>query len=440
MNKRILRLAIPNIISNITIPLLGIVDLSIVGHLGNDFMIGGMAVGSAIFNFIYWGFAFLRMGTSGFASQAYGARQLSESARVLVRAVVVAMAVALVLLVLQRPILELSLGVLDAPGESNQWARQYFMYRIWAAPATLSLYAVTGWMIGMQNSKSPMWIAILINVVNVGASLFFALGAGMGLAGVALGTTIAQWCGLGFAGVIIYRYYGRLFREPFTLSMFAPRYMMRFLSVNSNIFIRTACLISVFTFFTATSGKMGNQTLAANTLLLQLFTLFSYMMDGFAYAVEALSGKYYGAGNAILLRKSVGRTIAWGAGLACCFTFIYMIFGNDILRIFTDSPQILAEASSYLWWAMAVPLAGFLAFTLDGVMVGISASAIMRNSMLIATIIFFVTYYYFVDSIQNDALWMSLIVFLILRGLLELVLSYCLIFGKLTPKEKKMNI
>lgn len=437
MNRKILRLAIPNIISNITIPLLGMVDLAIVGHLGNDYMLGGMALGGAIFNFIYWGFTFLRMGTSGFASQCYGARDFRESARVLMRAVVVALGIAVVLLIFQRPIMNISLGILDGPELTTHWAQQYFKYRIWAAPATLSLYAISGWLIGMQNSKSPMWIAIIINIVNVVASLWFAVGAGMGLAGVALGTAIAQWSGFIFGLYIIYRYYGKIFHEHLSLSIFAPRHMVRFFKVNSNIFIRTACIVSVFTFFTATSGKMGNDILAANTLLLQLFTLFSYMMDGFAYSVEALSGRYWGAGNRPMLRSAVKHTMVWGAGLAALFTASYWFFGDYILMIFTDSTQVLGIAKGYIWWAMVVPLAGFLAFTLDGVMVGISASAIMRNTMIIASAIFFATYYLIIDHMGNNGLWLAFILFLILRGILEFAFSYRLIFSKLPYLSKE---
>lgn len=421
MNRKILRLAIPNIITNITVPLLGMVDLAIVGRLGNDTLIGAMAIGTAIFNFIYWNFGFLRMGTSGFAAQALGAKDLAETMRVLVRAVAVAVGIAVLLLVCQLPLKWLSMSVMSGSDEVERLAADYFFVRIWAAPATLGLYAIKGWFIGMQNSKIPMWIAIVINILNIVFSLFFAFTMDMGIRGVALGTVVAQWGGVLMSLVMFRLYYWRLAKYFDVRHSFSIGAMGRFFSVNRDIFLRTICLVAVFTFFTSASTEMGDTLLAVNSLLMQLFILFSYMMDGFAYAGEALTGRYYGAKNWPLLRKCVGYLFGWGAVMALLFTAGYAAAGTEFLRLFTSSDTIVAAAGDYYFWVLAVPIVSFAAFLLDGVLVGITASSVMRNAMFVATAVFFGVYYLLVSSLGNDALWIAFLIYLLLRGVLQFI-------------------
>ncbi len=431
MNRKILSLAIPNIISNITVPLLGMVDLAIVGRLGDDALIGGIAVGGAVFNFLYWNFGFLRMGTSGFTAQAYGARELREAARVLVRGVCVAAAVAGMIWIFQRPLLEEALWIMEGSEAVEEAARRYFRVRVWAAPATLSLYAFTGWFIGMQNSRIPMWISIGINVMNIGCSFAAVRGFGMGIEGVALGTVVAQWSGVAMAVVIVGQYYGRFFgREILRQSgVLSWGVMRRFFRVNGDIFLRTVCLVAVFTYFTAASTRMGDTLLAVNTLMLQLFTLFSYMIDGFAYAGEALAGRYWGAGNRQLLRRAVRGLLGWGAVLAGLFTLLYAVAGSEILGLFTDSSVILEAARGYAGWAVLVPVCSFLAFLLDGILVGITATALMRNAMFAATALFFGFYFSVGQGWGNAGLWGAFLIFLFVRGAAQAGLSWRRIFG-----------
>lgn len=431
MNRKILALAIPNIVSNITIPLLGMVDLAIVGRLGNDALIGGIAVGGTIFNFLYWNFSFLRMGTSGFTAQAYGARNFDEAARVLVRALSVAVAVALVIWALQLLVVRLAMGVMEGSEAVEQAASRYFLVRVWAAPATLSLYAFTGWFIGMQNSRTPMWISIGINVVNIGCSLAVVRLFGMGIEGVALGTVIAQWSGVALALLIIRRYYGRFFRrDTFRHSgVLSWPVMRRFFKVNSDIFLRTLCLVAVFTYFTIASTRMGDTLLAVNTLMLELFTLFSYMMDGFAYAGEALAGRYCGAGNTPMLHRAVRGLLRWGVVVMLFFTLLYAVAGGQILRIFTSSETILDAARDYAVWAVLVPVCSFLAFILDGIVVGITATWIMRNAMFCATIVFFAVYAVLMPLLGNAGLWIAFLAYLLMRGVVQLALSKRRILG-----------
>ena len=372
MNRKILALAIPNIISNITIPLLGMVDMAIVGHLGDDALIGGIAIGTAVFNFIYWNLAFLRMGTSGLAAQAYGAHDFREIAAILVRALSVALAAAMALLILQRPAGRLTLMMMDGTPHTMRYAAEYFFARIWAAPATISLFAFQGWYIGMQNSRFPMYIAIVINLINIVFCLWFTLGLGWGIAGI-----------------------------------------------NRAIFLRTACIVAVYTFFTSASSGMGDTLLAVNMLLMQLFTLFSYLMDGFAYAGESLAGRYVGARNPEMLRKCIRYLLAWSLVVAILYVGVYAFGWRTILSLFTDSTAILSGAGAYVEWLIVIPLIAFAPFMIDGILIGATRTAVMRNSVFVSTVVFFAAYYGLRGIAGNNALWFAFTAFLVMRGVLQ---------------------
>ncbi|MEG1897798.1 MAG: MATE family efflux transporter [Mucinivorans sp.] len=423
MIRKIVHLAIPNIISNITIPLVGMVDLAIVGAMGSTTLLGGIAIGTAIFNLLYWNFGFLRMGTSGLTAQAYGRRDFVEIQRVLMRSLTVACAIAALILALQVPLADLILRFMDSSPAVESAAREYFFYRVWAAPATLSLYAFKGWFIGMQNSRSPMWIAIFINVINVIASLVLAFPLGMGLAGVALGTAVAQWSGAGLAIVMLVKYYGRYFDIYRLLEgVFEPRALAMFFRLNRDIFIRTLCLVAVFTYFTKASSSMGNITLAANTLLLQLFTLFSYFMDGFAYAGEALAGRYTGSRNAGRLHRTVSAIFKVGATVAVVFSLLYLFGGQYILMIFSPEASVMEAAMASMNYVAMVPVIGFAAFLMDGLLVGMTRSKVMRDAMLIATALFFGLYFALVGTLGSSALWIAFLSYLAARGGLQVLL------------------
>lgn len=416
MNKKILQLAIPSIISNITVPLLGLIDVAIVGHLGSAAYIGAIAVGGLLFNIIYWVFGFLRMGTSGMTSQAFGRRDLHEVTRVLFRAVGVGMFIACCLLVLQYPIRMLAFTLIDTTPEVQRLASVYFNICIWGAPAVLGLYGFAGWFIGMQNSRFPMFIAIAQNVVNIVASLSFVFLLGMEVEGVALGTLLAQYAGLLMALLLWFRYYGRLKVNIRWEEIWDRPAMRRFFLLNSDIFFRTVCLVAVTTFFTSTGAKQGDVVLAVNTLLMQLFALFSYIMDGFAYAGEALAGRYIGARNSQGLHRMIRLLFRWGIGLSLLFTFLYAVGGKGFLRVLTNEEAVIREAGTYFYWVLTIPLAGFAAFLWDGILIGATATRLMLYSMLVASGVFFVIYYVFCDAMGNHALWMAFISYLVLRG------------------------
>ena len=422
MNRKILQLAIPSIVSNITVPLLGLVDVAIVGHLGSASYIGAIAVGGMLFNMIYWIFGFLRMGTSGMTAQAYGKRDLTEVVRTLLRAVGVGLLISLGLWILQSPILRGAFVLIDATEEVKRWASLYFNICIWGAPAILGLYGFAGWFIGMQNSRFPMFIAITQNIVNIAASLCFVFVLGMKVEGVALGTLIAQYAGLFMAFALWLKYYGRLKAYIDWNGLWGGEEMRRFFSVNSDIFFRTLCLVAVTTFFTSTGARQGDVILAVNTLLMQLFTLFSYIMDGFAYAGEALAGRFIGAKNDVGVRRCIRLWFLWGIGLSLSFTILYAFLGRDFLGLLTNDTSVIEASGDYFYWVLAIPLCGFSAFLWDGIFIGATATRQMLYSMLVASATFFIIYYLFYRSMGNHALWMAFLGYLSLRGGMQWIL------------------
>lgn len=419
MNRRILRLAIPSIISNITVPLLGLVDVAIVGHLGAASYIGAIAVGGMLFSMIYWVFGFLRMGTSGLAAQAFGRRNLDEVSLVFVRSLGIGVALGLCLVALQVPILSVAFQWVDTTDKVRRLASLYFSICVWGAPAVLGLYSFSGWFVGMQNSRFPMYIALVQNVVNIVASLAFVFIGKMGVAGVALGTLIAQYAGFLLALLLWMVYYGRLWPRIRWAIVCEAGAMQAFFKLNRDIFLRTLCLVAVTVFFTSQGAREGEVVLAVNTLLMQLFTLFSYVMDGFAYAAEALTGRYVGAQNGDGLRRLVRVLFTWGAGLAIAFTLVYALGGESFLALLTNEPSVLVASRAYFGWAVAIPVAGVAAFLWDGIFVGATLSREMLRSMWIASASFFLVYFALHPLLGNHALWIAFLSYLALRGIVQ---------------------
>lgn len=423
INKRILQIAVPSIISNITVPLLGLIDVTIVGHLGAAAYIGAIAVGGMLFNIIYWIFGFLRMGTSGMTSQAYGKHDLDEVARLLLRSVGVGLLIAIILVTLQYPIRKLAFTFIQTTEEVERLATLYFRICIWGAPAMLGLYGFAGWFIGMQNSRFPMYIAITQNIVNIAASLCFVYLFHMKVAGVAWGTLTAQYAGFLMALLLWRRYYGGLKKHVAWHEVLKKEAMLRFFQVNRDIFLRTLCLVIVTLFFTSAGAAQGEIVLAVNTLLMQLFTLFSYIMDGFAYSGEALVGKYVGANNQPALYRTVRQLFIWGVGLSTGFTLLYFFGGKSFLGLLTNETSVIREAENYFYWVLAIPLTGFAAFLWDGIFIGATATRQMFYSMLVASGSFFLVYYSLHEWMGNHALWLAFIVYLSLRGIMQAALS-----------------
>lgn len=427
MNQRdqqILKIALPAIVTNITVPLLGLVDTAIVGHMGAAAYIGAVAVGSMIFNLVYWVFGFLRMGTSGMTAQARGRRDFTEVVRLLARSAFVSLAVALLLIVMQWPLCELMLGLISPTPDVRPLAATYFYIVVWGAPASLGLFTLTGWFIGMQNTRLPMLVSIFQNVVNIAVSLLLVYALGMKIEGVALGTVIAQYAGLLLGIGLLLRYYRRLWTGR-NLSL-APRLSLfiPFLKVNRDIFLRTLFLVAVNLYFTSAGARQGAVVLAVNTLLMQLYLLFSYVMDGFAYAGEALGGRFWGAGNMAAFHEVVRRLFGWGALMTVLFTLVYVVGGIPFLRLLTDEPLVVEASRDYVWWAYLIPVAGVAAFVWDGIFIGITHTRGMLVSSLVAAVVFFIAVTLLMPLMGNHGLWLSMLLYLLMRGVVQTRLMF----------------
>ncbi len=422
MNKQILRLAIPNIISNITVPLLAMVDIAIAGRLESSLYIGAIALGTMIFNIIYWNLGFIRMGTSGFTSQAYGAENFSEMANLLLRSLLVALGFGALIILLQIPIFNIAKLFIKTDGQTIEYVAQYFFITVWSAPAMLSIYAFNGWFIGMQNAKTPMYVAIINNLLNIFLSYLFVYHFGMQIAGIALGTMLSQFSTLLLFIVIYYLFYGKKLKKYYNWNeILRIDAFKKFFQVNADIFIRTILLVIVTTFFTFASTHMGNDILAVNTLLMQFFMLFSYFMDGLAYAGEALTGKFIGRKNQQDLSTMIKILFTWGIGLSLITSVVYFFFTPNILSLLTDKKEIILLAQKFTFWVLIIPIVGFATFIWDGIYVGATASKAMRNSMIIATIMFFVTYYTLSAVWKNNGLWLAFILYLVGRSMAQTI-------------------
>ena len=426
MNREILRIALPNIISNITVPIMGIAGTMIAGHMGNSVAtIGALAIGVSIFNFIYWNCSFIRMGTSGLTAQAYGSGDRRTTTLMLARALLVSVVVGFGVLLLQRPI---GLGALKMMNGSDMVA-DYFFARVWAVPAGVLLFGLNGWLTGMQNAIIPMVVAIAVNVIHVVCSIWFAFGFDMSIVGIAYASVVAQWTGVIVTLIITWWHFRRGFVKIKWAEVVDVVAMKEFFLINRDIIIRTLCIVATYTFFTAASARMGDDTiLAVNTILLQLFTLFSYMNDGFAFAAEALTGRFIGAKDEPSLRDAVKKCMIWCLVVAIIYIVIYIGWWRELLSMFisdgADANLLLDYAGRYIGWIIAIPLAAAMPFVMDGIMVGATRSRIMRDSMLYSTIAYFALFYAFKPLIGNNALWLAFSSYMFLRGALQYLMSH----------------
>jgi len=431
----ILQLALPAIVTNITVPLLGLVDTAIVGHMGAATYIGAVSVGSMIFNLVYWVFGFLRMGTSGMTAQAYGRKDLAEAARLLGRSVLVALTVALAVVVLQWPLCEVMMWFIGPTADVRPLAATYFRIVVWGAPASLGLFALTGWMIGMQNTRLPMVVSIVQNVVNIMASLVLVYVLGMKVEGVAIGTVVAQYAGLLTATGLLWRSYRtvlgkwRMENGEWRIGrggrlLWVTRGLGPFFRVNRDIFLRTLFLVAVNLYFTSAGARQGATILAVNTLLMQLYLLFSYIMDGFAFAGEALGGRYWGAADKVMLRSVVRRLFGWGAAMTLLFTAVYALGGMPFLRLLTDEPSVVEASRSYVWWAYLIPVAGVAAFVWDGIFIGTTLTRGMLLSSAVAAVVFFLGVWLLMPLMGNHGLWLSMLLYLAVRGITQTLIFY----------------
>lgn len=397
INRDILKLAVPSILANITVPIVGMVDIAVAGHLDASAatLIGGIAVGSMLFDLLYWNFGFLRVGTGGLTAQAFGRKDWRECARILTRALGMSLAIACCLLLIQWVFVKAAFLVVDCSPEVQDLASKYFFIRIWAAPATLSLMALKGWFIGMQDSVSPMVTDFVVNGMNILMSISLALGIvlpAMGFPGIALGTVLAQYSGLMVALLIIaFKYRRKVFADMALADMrgvFKGGETRRFFVMNADLFVRSLCFIAIYIGFTVISARYGDLLLAVSSIMMKILMIFSYFTDGFAYAGEAMTGRYIGAGDPVNLRKTVRWTFIWSMGLALLFIAIYHFGGVCLLKMMTSDAAVVEASKDFLPWLILMPVVGCAAFTWDGIFIGATGSREMRNSMLWSVVAF----------------------------------------------------
>lgn len=405
------------ILSNVSVPLLGMVDTGVTGHLEDAAYLGAVAVGSTVFGFLYTGVNFLRMGTTGIAAQRYGAGDAPGLRTGLGQALVVATAIALLLLILQKPVGAFALNLLGAEPAITEYAKEYFFIRIWSAPATLANFALIGWFIGLQNARIPLLIVLVINLTNIALDLLLVLVFDMKVAGVAAASVAAEFAGLAVGLTLalsqLARHGGR-WEWP---QLLRPSAYAGFLSVNGHLLLRTMALMFTFGFVTAQSARQGGLILAANAILLNLQNLLSFALDGFAHAAEALVGKAVGANSRVALEKSVRLTLRWSLYVAVAFSVLFLLGGPLFIQLLTGLPDVRETAMRYLPWMILSPFVSVWSFLYDGVFVGATRAREMRDIMLLSAFAVFVPAFYVLKFLGNDGLWFAFMLFMASRGL-----------------------
>ncbi|MCI1778435.1 MAG: MATE family efflux transporter [Bacteroidales bacterium] len=431
INGKILGLALPSILANITVPLAGIVDLAIAGRLGDASLIGGIAISTMLFDLLYWNMGFLRMGTGGMVAQSYGRHDLGNVMKVFTQGMTTAGIFTFLVLALQYVYVDVAFMVVKCSPQVEKLARIYYFIRIWAAPATISLYVFKGFFIGMQNAISPMIVEVVITAVNMASSYFLAVRTSLGFAGIAWGTVIAQYSGLLLSGCLFMRY-RKLFKYIKFRASVRLSELGNFISVNSDLLVRSVCFLGIYAGFTSYSAHYGDTLLAVSTIIMKVMMFYSYFIDGFAYAGEALSGRYFGEGNKSYLQRTVRIIFLWCTGIAIVSFISYFAGGKDLIKLMTDNETVIDASLPFLPWLWVMPVLSVVCFTWDGIFVGVTATAAIRNCMIAAVIAFFITYHSLKGIWGMNALFLAYMVHLFVRSLYMTLSAKKCIFGKLT--------
>jgi MATE family multidrug resistance protein len=416
MNRSVLKLALPSILANITVPLVGMVDVGVSGHIGDAVAIGGMAISTMLFDLLYWNMGFLRVGTGGMTAQAYGRRDFGEIMKIFTQGLGTAIGIAFVIFAIQYLYIDIALGFINASPEVEEYARQYYFIRIWAAPATLSLFVFKGFFIGMQNAISPMTADITVNVANLGLSLLFAVKMGLGFKGIAWAVLTAQYTGLVLCIAIFLIYYRRLFRYADLKKALRLKDLGRFFSVNGNLFVRSICFLFIYVGFTSLSANYGDLQLAVGTIIMKLLMLYSFFIDGFAYAGEALAGKFIGARDSQGLKLSVKVIFRWSWMIALVSTVVYVLFSREMIMLMTDKADVVEASAPYFMWLWMMPALSMAAFVWDGIYVGAISTKRIMQGMICAAASFFVAYYALRGMLGIQALYAAYMVHVAVRS------------------------
>ena len=415
MNKEVLRLAVPSILANITVPIVGIVDVAIAGHISDASAIGGIAIGTMLFDLLYWNFGFLRVGTGGMTAQAFGRGDEMGAMKIFTQSMSIALGAALLIWMVQWLFVSVVLALVPCSPEVAAFARKYYFIRIWAAPATLSLMAFKGWFIGMQNTVAPMVCDLVVNGVNMGASWLLAVHTPLGALGVAYGTLVAQYTGLFVTVGLLWSRYRRLFPYINLRSSLRWKQLKRLFVLNGNLFVRSLCFMVVYVGFTSLTSRFGDGPLAVGAIMMKLFMLFSYFIDGFAYAGEALTGRFIGAQDRSSLRRAMRVLFLWTLGVGLVSTAVYAFWGEGMVRLMTSDASVIEGSRPFLPWLVAMPLVSCLAFMWDGVFVGAVAGRQIRDAMIGAAVGFVVAYVVLCGVLGIQAVYVAYFVHLLVR-------------------------
>lgn len=415
-NREVLRLALPIIFSNITVPLLGAVDTAVVGHLDEAYYIGAVAIGALIFSYIYWGFGFLKMGTTGLTAQAVGAEQDGDIKAILLRAMLIGTVLGLSVIALQVPISALAFSLIGASEDVTFYADQYFTIRVWGAPAALANFTLIGWFLGNQNVKYTVFLQIWLNLVNIVLDLLFVLSFGWGVEGVAIATLIAEYSALALGLYLMRRQWRRLNPHAKPSRLLDPYRLKELLVVNVDIFIRTLCLLTGFAWFTSASASQGDVILASNAVLQNFMMFTAYGLDGFAHAMEALVGRYKGMRDRKGFRGAVVAGTSWAAGIACAFVLVWVVGGTTLINVLTGIEEVRTVAYDHLLWVALMPIVSVWCFLLDGIFIGSTRTKDLRNMMIISLIVGIVAMESLTALYGNHGLWFGMMVFMAARG------------------------
>ncbi|TOQ67934.1 MATE family efflux transporter DinF [Vibrio parahaemolyticus] len=417
VHRQVLALAIPMVLSNITVPLLGLVDAAVIGHLEHAWYLGGVALGSTMISVTFWLLGFLRMSTTGLAAQSYGGEDRKQLALVFMQGSIMALLFAFVFLIVHSPLADLIFGWSDASAEVKHYGMQYFSIRVWSAPAALMNFVLLGWLLGTQNSKAPMWMVIITNVTNIALDLLFVMGLGWKVEGAAIASVIADYSGMAFGLVCVWKtWQARQLPSPKQLLADTQHGLGRFVKLNRDIFLRSLCLQAAFSFMTFQGASFGDDVVAANAVLMSFLMMISYGMDGFAYAMEAMVGKAIGAKDRAQLSDSLVGTFFWSLIICLGLTAVFGLAGSNLIAMITSIAIVQQQAAIYLPWLVVMPLTSMWCFLFDGIFVGATKGKDMRNSMFVATCCFFVVFFLF-SGWENHALWLAMTSFMAMRGI-----------------------
>ena len=418
INKEIWALAIPNIISNISVPLLSTVDTALMGRLSAAHL-GAVGLSSMIFNFLYWNFGFLRMGTTGLTAQSFGRQDQRQIMYTLWRALFLGLSIAVLLFVFRNPLFDVAIVALQVQPEQIPLVRDYFSVRIWDVPAYMAMLTIMGWFFGMQNAIFPLILTAFINVLNMGLSYYLVVHQGLEIRGVALGTVVAQYLGCALAAGLFWVKYSALTFRVVLRELFDVLTFKRFVTMNRDLFFRTVLLTTVFAFFYSQSSTFGVLSLAVSVVLMQYVNWMSYGVDGLAFAAESVVGKYAGADDRSSTYSAIRLLFLWGFVFALLYATIYGVFYRGLFRVFTDENEVIRAGMDYQWWMVLIPIMGFASYLWDGIFIGLTASRSMRNAMILPVVLFLLTFYVFRTPLELHALFLALSIFLLARGAVQ---------------------